>query len=59
MTPPAPESPAAPLAEPDLAEHDVTDATVMLEPPSLALPPVTSRSARVRALWCAFVSGLG
>jgi hypothetical protein len=39
---------------------DVTDGRVDLGGSSVAVPPVTtSVLTRVRALWCAFVSGLG
>ncbi len=38
---------------------DVTGGSVDLDGPSLAVPPVTSVVARVRALWCAFLTGLG
>ncbi len=39
--------------------RDVTGGSVDLEGRSFAVPPVTSVLSRVRALWCAFVTGLG
>jgi hypothetical protein len=37
----------------------VTDGSVELEAVSVAVPPLTSVLSRVRALWCAFLTGLG
>ena len=38
---------------------DVTGATVLLGPSRVTRAPVTSLHQWVRALWCAFLSGLG
>jgi hypothetical protein len=44
---------------PPTPNTDVTDGSVDLGGPRVAVPPVTSVLTRVRALWCAFVTGLG